>query len=254
MTYASPVRGRVPAILVTPTVAGAHPAVVYLHWGFGNESEFKDEALALAHHNVISLLVSAPWARPDPWKHAGEGHFTQPSADIDLYRQTVADVREGIDLLVARSDVDAGAIGFVGHSYGATWGGVVLGTDARVRAGVLIAGLPTISDFSAPFAAGAYMLEDYNRQVFGAFSTAKIAAYAAALAPYAPQRWVRNSRAAILFQFAGQDQFISAYAAREYAAAVPEAEVKNYPCAEHRLSVPQAQADRIAFLAQHLHF
>jgi cephalosporin-C deacetylase-like acetyl esterase len=49
-------------------------------------------------------------------------------------------MRRGVDLLVARKDIDPKRIAYVGHSYNATVGGFLSGVDKRVAAFVLMAG------------------------------------------------------------------------------------------------------------------
>jgi len=62
--------------------------------------------------------------------------------------QTVIDLRRAVDVVLSRPGVDPKRIGFVGHSFGATWGGVLAGVEKRIKAYVLMAGLPDIADFN----------------------------------------------------------------------------------------------------------
>ena len=48
--------------------------------------------------------------------------------------QLLTDLRRGVDLLVARAEVDPARIGYVGHSLGSTLGGVLVGYGARLAA------------------------------------------------------------------------------------------------------------------------
>src|SRR5436190_1445766 len=78
-----------------------------------NRREFLDEAIALAPAGVISLLIDGPIARP------GHVESKEPlnEQDISDLVQTAVDFRRGVDLLVARKDVDPKRIAYVGHSY-----------------------------------------------------------------------------------------------------------------------------------------
>ena len=69
ISYASPKGGLVPACLVVPSGKGPFAAVIWGHWYWDNSAmrnrkEFLDEAVALAHAGVVSLLTDGPVARP----------------------------------------------------------------------------------------------------------------------------------------------------------------------------------------------
>jgi len=64
VTYASPVSGRVPAYLLIPALAGPHPAILFGHWGGGDNTEFLAEAGIYARAGAICLLPDYPWVRP----------------------------------------------------------------------------------------------------------------------------------------------------------------------------------------------
>jgi cephalosporin-C deacetylase-like acetyl esterase len=49
----------------------------------------------------------------------------QKCPPLDMEIQAVVDLRRGIDLLLARSDVDPKRLAYVGHSYGAQWGSIL---------------------------------------------------------------------------------------------------------------------------------
>jgi hypothetical protein len=54
--------------------------------------------------------------------------------------------RRGMDLLLARPDIDPRRIPFVGHSYGAHWGAILGAIDKRFKTMVLMAGVAHIAD------------------------------------------------------------------------------------------------------------
>ena len=224
--YASPRGGRVTATLLSP-VAAAPPAMVFLHWGFGDRRSFLSEAMAYARAGAAALLVDAPGMGD-----RGRGMPPVGRADVarDFLVQCVTDVRRGLDLLVARG-ADPNRLAFVGHSLGATIGGPLAGVEGRLSAIVLMAGVGDVSTGGWSFRPGE--------------------AYSAALRPYDGVAHVGRSRAAIFFQFATRDVFVSAARARCYVAAAPaSARVARYPTG-HRLS-PEALRDRGAWLAERL--
>src|SRR6266852_8280006 len=141
ITYASPKGGVVPAYLVVPKGKGPFAAVIWGHWYWDNSSmrnrrQFLDEAVVLAQAGVVSLLTDGPVARP--------GHVTnkEPLNEQNAtdFLQQVVDMRRGVDLLLARKDVDPKRIAFVGHSYNAIVGAFLSGIDRRFTAFVLMAG------------------------------------------------------------------------------------------------------------------
>src|SRR5947208_15481996 len=139
ISYASPKGGRVPAYLVVPS--GKGPAVIWGHWywensEFRNRKEFLQEAVALAHAGVVSLLTDGPIARPG---HIEDKAPLNQQQVTDLIQQIV-DMRRGADLLLARKDVDPKRLAYVGHSYNASVGGFLSGIDKRFKAFVLMAG------------------------------------------------------------------------------------------------------------------
>ncbi len=65
ISYASPKGGRVPAYLVVPDGKGPFAAIEFVHWGQGDRTEFLSEALLYAKSSAVSLLIDAPYNRPE---------------------------------------------------------------------------------------------------------------------------------------------------------------------------------------------
>src|SRR5262249_4556879 len=78
----------------------------------------------------------------EPSQRALDFSFTHPDRDKEIYIQTVMDLRRGLDLLLARPDVDPKRVAYIGHSYGAQWGAVLSAVDRRFRTAVLVGGAP----------------------------------------------------------------------------------------------------------------
>ncbi|MGE5205605.1 MAG: alpha/beta hydrolase family protein [Chlamydiota bacterium] len=242
VSYTSPKGGGVPAFLIVPPGKGPFAGLVFVHWGQGDRSEFLAEAVMLAHAGAESLLIDAPYNRPGA---PVMDTFTHPEIERDGYIQLVVDVRRGVDLLLSRPEVDGKRIGYVGHSLGATWGGPLAAADKRIRALVLMGGLPTITDFSG---------NDYiSTVVHKAYTPEQIATYVKVISPVNPERFVKQSAPATLFfQFARHDRYITPRFAREYfdAAAQPKRQ-KFYFCS-HEFNDPAALMDRDQFLEKEL--
>ena len=65
VSYHSPRGGRVPAYPVVPPGKGRFAGIVFMHWGQGNRSEFLSEALAYTRAGGVSLMIDAPYNRPE---------------------------------------------------------------------------------------------------------------------------------------------------------------------------------------------
>src|SRR5216684_7797533 len=142
ITYPSPKGGLVPAYLVVPKGRGPFAAVVWGHWYWDNSAmrnrrQFLDEAIVLAQAGVVSLLTDGPVARPG---HIESNDPLDERIATDFLQQVI-DMRRGVDVLLARRDVDPKRIAFVGHSYNAGIGALLSGLDRRFNCFVLMAGL-----------------------------------------------------------------------------------------------------------------
>jgi pimeloyl-ACP methyl ester carboxylesterase len=223
------------AYLVEPTAGGRGSGVLFLHWfdteaPDGNRTQFVDEAVGLAAaHGAVSVLPQGrfPWA----------GDPTDAGADAERIRAEVARHRAALDLLAARPDVDAGRIGLVGHDFGAMHGALLAADDERVAATVMVAATPRWGDWFLPFWAIDGDRYDYLR----------------ALGPLDPiTRIGAIAPRPVCLQFARGDFYIADMTGLElHRAAGEPTEVHAYE-ADHAVRVPQARADRTAFLARAL--
>lgn len=242
VSYASPKGGRVPAYLVVPPGGGPFAGLVFVHWGQGDRTEFLAEAAMLAEAGAESLLIDAPYNRTGA---PTVDLFTHPELERDGYIQLVLDARRGVDLLRSRPEVDAKRIGYVGHSLGATWGGPLAAAEKRIKALVLMGGLPTLTDFS-----GETYIATMTRK---AYNSEQIANYVRVISLINPEKFVgRSAPASLFFQFARNDRYITPKFAKQYfdAAAQPKQE-KFYFCS-HEFNDPEALMDRDQFLQREL--
>ena len=245
ISYASPRVGRVPAYLVVPKGKGPFAAVIWGHWymqgsAFLNRKEFLDEAVALAHSGVISLLPDGPIARP------GHVENNDPLSDQEAGEmvQAIVDMRRGADLLLERKEVDANRLAYVGHSYNAQVGGFLSGIDHRFKAFVLMAG-----DLSDEVDMRSKEMQDY-RQKIGA---EKFDAYEAKYSWLDTEKYVSHASPAVVFlQYGRQERFLNPERAKEYAAIVSEPKKLKIYDAPHALNA-EARRDRVAFLVEQLH-
>jgi len=245
INYASPKGGVVPAYLVVPAKGkGPFAAVIWGHWYWRNSEmrnrkQFLDEAIALAQAGVVSLLTDGPVARPG---YVPDNTPLNEKQIADQVQQVV-DMRRGVDLLLARKDVDPKRLAFVGHSYNAAIGAILSGVDRRFKAFVLMAG--TMSD-EVDARLGAY--EQFRQQVGPEKFDAFVKKYS-----YLDQgKYVAHAAPAVVFmQYATKEDFMTADRARAYEKVVSEPKRFKLYEAPHALNA-EARRDRIAFLTEQL--
>ncbi|HEX4603162.1 MAG TPA: hypothetical protein VH724_04160 [Candidatus Angelobacter sp.] len=143
VNYAGASGDRVPAYLLIPHGNGPFPAIIWGHWlmkgsPLANKDEFLEEALALAHAGVVSLLIDAPQARHDFVEVKGT-LLDEVKQQSDAGAHQVIDLRRGVDLLFGRRDVDRKRIAYVGHSWDAHVGAILAGVETRIITFVLMA-------------------------------------------------------------------------------------------------------------------
>jgi dienelactone hydrolase len=241
--YDSPKGGRVPGYFIVPPGKGSFAAIVYMHWGQGNRSEFLSEAVSMAHSGMIGIMIDAPYWRPDVPPPA-KGH--EAEAERDGYIQMVIDLRRAVDVLVARKDVDPNRIGYVGHSLGATWGVPLAAAEKRIKVFVLMGGLPKVPpdwddvSFYQELQRASVPRADFDKE-------------AATLAPIAPERFGgQTGNAKIYFQWADHDMYISKKSADEYFAAVTGPKEQKWYFTSHEFNDNQSRLDRRGWLIKEL--
>jgi cephalosporin-C deacetylase-like acetyl esterase len=247
VTYASPRGGRVPAYLVLPKGTGKFAAILWGHWMMpgsptANRKEFLDEAIAIAPSGVVSLLIDAPYVRP--------GFRLDPNPlgpqQAEVLAQQVVDLRRGVDLLLARREVDPKRIAYVGHSFDAGTGPVLDAIDKRLAAFVFMGGPQSIRQ--SVLTSTAPDLVAFRKSVplpklrkyLDTYAWADPATYAGHLGP-----------AAALFQYATHDDYVSVADARYYYEMSSGPKELNFYNSSHALN-PVARHDRFDFLREHL--
>jgi len=244
ITYDSLKGGVVPAYLVVPKGRGPFAAVIWGHWYWENSSmrnrkEFLDEAIVLAQAGVVSLLTDGPIARPG---HVESNEPMNEQENVDLVQQVI-DMRRGVDLLVARKDVDPKRVAYVGHSYNAVVGAILSGVERRFKAFVLMAA--TMSD-EITMKTPEY--QAYRQKV----GPEKLDAFVAKYSWTDQGKYVSHAAPAIVFlQYGSQEKFLNAQRAVQYAAVVSEPKRLKLYDAPHALNA-EARRDRIAFLIEQL--
>jgi dienelactone hydrolase len=244
ITYVSPKGGLVPAYLVVPKGKGPFSAVIWGHWYWENSpmrnrKQFLDEAVALAVAGAVSLLTDGPVARPG---HVQNREPLNEQQAVDFVQQ-VLDMRRGVDVLLARKNVDPKHIAYVGHSYNAAIGGILAGVERRFKAFVLMAGgLSDEVDLKSKES------QEFRQKVGPEKFDAFVAKYY-----YLDQgKFVSHAAPAVVFlQYATQEKFLTPERARQYESIVSEPKRFKLYEAPHALNA-EARRDRIAFLTEQL--
>jgi dienelactone hydrolase len=233
VSYASPRGGRVPALVVVPanaTTAG----IVWQHWGQGDRSSLLPDALALARVGAVSILINAPWFRASPSDRVTE--------EQDTWLVSVVDIRRAVDLLVSRYGVRPPRVGYVGHSYGATLGGLVIAAERRFGAAVLMGGFSRLSEEAEVPATGTPEQRAEAKR-----------ALAARLAVIDADRYIGHAApTAVFLQFARFDRFITKAQADRYAAAASEPKLVRWYDTGHEFNDLASIHDRGSWLARRL--
>lgn len=246
VTYASPRGGKVSAYLIVPQrpgPSGHHAGLIFAHWGEGNREEFVEEAIALASYGVVSLCLDAPYRRPEALRSPA---FDPQASPQEEEIQFITDVRRAVDVLAARPDVDPRRLGYVGHSYGATFGGVVAGVEKRIKAYVLMAGYVSLT-------------HSYRVTEHPAIAREREATppeqwehYLRLMEPLDAVHYIGQATpSAVFFQFALHDEFITEDEARRYEHAASEPKVARWYDCGHAFD-EQARQDRLRWLSQEL--
>ena len=222
-------------VIVRGTGTAKHPVVLFVHWlgddvETTNHTEFEKDAAALAKRGVTSLLIDAQWAQKDWFEKRTTDKDYQNSIDI------VVDLRRSLDALLAQPNVDATRLAYVGHDFGSMYGAVLAGVDPRPQWYVLMAGTITFSEW--------YLLGK---------KPADIAAYEAQMAPLDPPGFLARAKAkGFFFQYSPRDRYIKPEKAAGFFGAAPLPKTIAWYDADHSLRVPQATADRLAWLEEKL--
>ncbi|HYG80687.1 MAG TPA: hypothetical protein VD861_09885, partial [Pyrinomonadaceae bacterium] len=250
LTYESPRGGRVPAYVVAPSRGrGPFAAVLYGHWmmpgsPLKNRGEFLEEALVLARAGAVSLLLDAPYNRPGFVAEKDEMREAVQSSEAS--RHQVVDFRRGLDLLLARGDVDPGRVAYVGHSFDAHVGAILAGVEKRIGSFVLMAGLYADEEF---------VFDPENKDMValrGRVGDERVRAYFREYAWDDPVHFIgRSSPAAVFLQFGRQDKPITEKMARRSFDLFGGPKKIGFYDAGHALDAA-ARRERVEWLARRL--
>ena len=243
LTYASPKGGRVSATLIVPDGPGPFAGILLMHGAPGTRDVTLPEATTLAKRGAVTLSIDAPFARGERRGNPREMiHFDERDRDDQV--QLAVDWRRGVDLLLARKDVDPKRLAYVGRSYGGAQGGLLAGVEKRIKAYALVVGDGgLVAHFTGaedqPRLGGQVPEEQWKR-------------WLALMEPVEPINFVgRAAPAHLLFQNGRTDEAVSADSGRAYQEAGSEPKTILWYDAGHRLN-DQATKDRHDWLAKEI--
>lgn len=243
ITYASPKGGRVTATLIVPDGPGPFAGILLMHGAPGTRDVTLPEAMTLAKRGAVTLSIDAPFARGERRGNPREMlHLDERDRDDQV--QLAVDWRRGVDLLLARKDVDPKRLAYVGRSYGGAQGGLLAGVEKRIKAYALVVGDGGLVDhFTGP--------EDPPR-LGGQVTEEHWKRWLAIMEPVEPINFVgRAAPARLLFQNGHTDEMVPAADGKAYQEAASEPKTILWYDAGHRLN-DQATKDRHDWLAKEI--
>jgi uncharacterized protein len=230
--------GRATGRLFVPEGAGPFAGLVLQHGLPGNAEQMTTYAALLARHGAVVVALDAPFAR-----RGGEPlRFTE--ADSVEQVQLMTDLQRAVDLLVARPDVDASRLGYVGISYGGAMGALFVGIERRLKTGVLVVGDGgLVSHFTGPEDGGG---------PFPGLTCAQWRRWLESMTPIEPIKYVGfASPTPLLLQSGRQDILVPPADAERLHAAARDPKTVQWYDAGHGLSIG-AVRDRMFWLQEHL--
>jgi uncharacterized protein len=216
ITYASPKGGRVPASLLVPNESsGPFAGIILMHGLPGDRTNNASFARGLVATGAVVLMIDAPFARPEN-RNRSSWPLTLREVDRLEQIQLMVDLRRGVDLLIARDDVDPERLAYIGYSYGGAMGGLLAGIEPRIKAfGLMVGDGGIVSHFTA--ADGAPLTE------LSRLSEEERKAWLEWMEPIEPIRFVgRAAPAKLFFQNALRDEAVAREDALAYQAAGSE--------------------------------
>ncbi|MFL5540697.1 MAG: alpha/beta hydrolase [Longimicrobiaceae bacterium] len=239
LSFRSP-RGtdRATGLLFVPGGAGPFAGLLLMHGLPGSAEQVKGIAVELARHGAVVVALDAPFAR----RAGSPVRFTE--ADSAEQVQLMTDLQRAVDVLVARPDVDASRLGYVGISYGGAMGALFVGIEKRLKTGILVvADGGLVSHYTG--------LED-GGSLFAGLTCAQRRRWLESMIPIEPIKYVGfASPTPLLLQSGRQDVLVPPYSAQLLHAAARDPKTILWYDAGHNLTA-EAGHDRLLWLQQQL--
>ena len=184
------------------------------------------------------MALDAPFAR----RGGSPVRFTE--ADSAEQVQFMTDLQRAVDVLVARPDVDASRLGYVGFSYGGAMGALFVGIERRLKTGILVvADGGLVSHYTGPEDGGS---------PFARLTCAERRRWLESMIPIEPIKYAGfASPTPLLLQSGRQDELVPPRDAERLHAAVGDPKTILWYDAGHGLNA-EAARDRLSWLHQRL--
>lgn len=243
ISFASPRGGRVTGKMFRPAgpvPATKYAAVLFGHGAPGNSDNLGPRGVYFARKGAIVVGIDAAFARRNPRDPLS---FTVRDSVEQV--QTIVDFRRLVDILSARTDVDAARIGYVGISYGGAMGAVLAGVEPRIAAYALAVGdLGFVAHFREPNGTLGGPLTD--------IPAAQRDRWVAAMEPVSGTTYFPRADGRKLFlQNNTTDEAVLPHVARSFHAAAPRGARIQWYEAGHRLTAAH-YVDQLTFLSERI--
>ena len=214
------------------------PLLIFIHWGGGNKDEFLKEAITFTSKGFICMSLDAPW-HWNTYDTTKDFLLNYPS-NIQL---SVLSVKRAIDLAISQYNADNKKVFYIGHSYGATLGGLLAAAEPRIKAMILIAGLPNISASMITDARGFWQNDKANRKTLFDQVTHR-------LSLMEPEDYINLSKAKVYHQYGTEDEIVSPDDTQRYIKASKNLVTAKGYKTDHLLDSEAAVGDRIKWMCE----
>ena len=237
ISYASPRGGRVTGLLFVPQGRGPFAGVVLGHGMPSTADDFVGRGVYIAKHGAVVVVPTAPGMR------RASQPVTFTPADSAEQVQWITELQRAVDLLVARPDVDAERLAYVGRSYGGAMGALFAGVERRLKTYILaVADGGLVAHFTEPGSDDPPEGFSVPRQQWDR--------WVAAMRPIEPVRYIgRAAPASIFFQFARHDRSVTAADSEELHRAFTGEKTVTWYDTPHALDA-KAYVDQLDWLSR----
>lgn len=238
ISYSGLAEKRINAYLVKPLGEGPFSGIIFVHPGPGSRDTFLDEAIEIAENGAMSLLIDAPWANPSEFAKRAIKGIEKPEGFRDFFIEIAIELRRAFDLVTSLHDIDTDKIGYVGHSFGALFGGILSGIENRINTYVLMAGVGSFTDVAL------LNVPTLKEQ--------KLENYRKTMNPIDPIHYISHAApSSLFFQFGLQDTFFSKQIFQKYYETGSKPKSIQWYDADHYLN-DKARKDRVEWLNSQL--
>lgn len=236
--FSSPGGGEASGLLFVPPGEGPFAGVLLQHGMPADARHMTPQAVYLARHRAVVLVLDAPFAR-----RPGPPIRLTPADSVEQV-QLILDLQRATDVLLSREDVDPARLAYVGRSYGGAMGALLAGVEQRLATYIL-----SVADGGlVSHTIGA----DGSREPPKGIPEGQWQAWLSAMQPIEPIRFVhRAAPASIFFQSARQDHNVPATDAEALHRAAAEPKAVAWYDSGHALDA-QAHVDQLEWLRRRI--